>query len=101
MNKKQLSELRKKIGTKGGRSRSPAKVKASRISLEQNARPGKAIAKLIRDVETKMLRNREIRATTLNAERFALDLQFEKLTKVRDAFKKKKNSACGLVSNRA
>lgn len=88
MNKKDFIEQARLTGAKGGKSRSKAKKLAARKNLAAHARPGKAVARMIRDVEAKMLRNRESYANADDIVRAMLDKQFDKWVRVRDTIRK-------------
>lgn len=84
MNKKAFIEQARLTGAKGGKSRSKAKKLAARKNLAAHARPGKAVARLKRDVEMKISRNRREWLLANADERVTLDIKFVKLTKLAD-----------------
>jgi hypothetical protein len=84
----QLKEAHRRGGRKGGRSKSVKKQRASRRVLRERALPGRALAKLRRDVEAKLLANRREWATSIADERVTLDVKFEKLLKVLEQMEK-------------
>lgn len=84
MTKTQLLEIARESGARGGRSRSAKKVKVARANIEKFARPGKAVAKLRRDVERKISKNRREWLLGNADERIGLDAKFVKLMMVLD-----------------